>query len=95
MGNDAKHVDKDAVFTNYQPITSKVFFVSLLVEFLGVCFFQFLGGSVNPKSPMVPWWVPGAGSLQLLSRPAAAPRPLLAPSSSNTHWASTAYACKA
>jgi hypothetical protein len=49
------HVDKDAVFTNYQAITSKVFGVSLLVEFLGVCFFQFLGGSVNPKSPMVPW----------------------------------------
>jgi hypothetical protein len=45
MGNESKHVDKEAVFTNYQPITSKVFFVSLLVEFLGVCFFQFLGGT--------------------------------------------------
>jgi hypothetical protein len=48
-----------------------VFFVSLLVEFLGVCFFQFLGGSVNPKSPMVPWWVSGAGSLAAAEPPSS------------------------
>jgi hypothetical protein len=36
-------VNKDTVFANYQSIRSKTFAVSLLVEFLGVMIFSFLG----------------------------------------------------
>lgn len=38
-----------ACFTNYQPVTSKTFAISLLVEFLGVMLFSFLGTTVNDK----------------------------------------------
>jgi len=42
-------VNKDTLFANYQPITSKTFSISLLVEFLGVMIFSFLGTTVNDK----------------------------------------------
>lgn len=42
-------VNKDTVFANYQSITSKTFAVSLLVEFLGVMIFAFLGTTVDDK----------------------------------------------
>jgi hypothetical protein len=50
----ASGVDSETVFANYQSISSKTFAVSLLVEFLGVLFFQFLGGSASDKV-FVPW----------------------------------------
>lgn len=44
-----KAVDSDTVFANYQAIHSKTFVVSLLVEFIGVMMFSFLGSTVtNP-----------------------------------------------
>lgn len=43
------HVDSETVFANYQAITSRTFIVSLLVEFIGVMIFTFLGSTVNDK----------------------------------------------
>lgn len=40
---------RSTLFANYQPITSKTFTISLLVEFLGVMIFSFLGTTVNDK----------------------------------------------
>lgn len=42
-------VNQDTVFANYQAITSKTFAVSLLVEFVGVMIFAFLGTTVDDK----------------------------------------------
>eukprot|EP00775_Hariotina_reticulata_P007751 gene7751-7950_t len=42
-------VDQETVFNNYQPVTSKVFAISLLVEFIGVLIFSFLGTTVDDK----------------------------------------------
>ena len=38
-------VDKESVFANYKSVFSRQFAVSLAVEFLGVMFFQILGGA--------------------------------------------------
>ena len=40
---------RSTLFANYQPITSRTFTISLLVEFLGVMIFSFLGTTVNDK----------------------------------------------
>ncbi|CAE7663450.1 AQP4 [Symbiodinium pilosum] len=42
-------VDKDSVFANYKSVFSRQFAVSLAVEFVGVMFFQILGGTSAPK----------------------------------------------
>lgn len=41
--------NQDTCFTNYQPVTSKTFAVSLLLEFIGVMIFSFLGTTVSDK----------------------------------------------
>lgn len=51
MAKGATGVDSETVFANYQNVASKTFAVSLVVEFLGVMFFQFLGGTV--KDPVL------------------------------------------
>ena len=51
MGRDS--VDRDSVFSNYKSVFSRQFAVSLVVEFIGVMFFQILGGSA--KKGMEPW----------------------------------------
>jgi hypothetical protein len=68
-----------------QPITSKTFSVSLLVEFIGVMIFSFLGSTVDDKV-WGPWCVAHVfrGCCQLLVLAAAAPdshrmQPPLAP----------------
>ena len=38
-------VDKESVFANYKSVFSRQFAVSLAVEFVGVMFFQILGGT--------------------------------------------------
>ncbi|CAE7249425.1 TIP3-2, partial [Symbiodinium pilosum] len=45
----ADTVDKDSVFANYKSVFSTQFAVSLAVEFVGVMFFQILGGCSEPK----------------------------------------------
>ncbi|CAE7394802.1 AQP8 [Symbiodinium sp. CCMP2592] len=45
----ADTVDKESVFANYKSVFSRQFAVSLAVEFLGVMFFQILGGTSDPK----------------------------------------------
>ena len=51
----ADTVDKESVFANYKSVFSRQFAVSLAVEFLGVMFFQILGGAPEtlhcPHSP--------------------------------------------
>mmetsp|Transcript_74340 Transcript_74340/g.174427 ORF Transcript_74340/g.174427 Transcript_74340/m.174427 type:complete len:334 (+) Transcript_74340:68-1069(+) len=42
-------VDKESVFANYKSVFSRQFAVSLAVEFVGVMFFQILGGTSAPK----------------------------------------------
>eukprot|EP00775_Hariotina_reticulata_P002360 gene2360-2666_t len=42
-------VNQETVFANYQAVTSKTFAISLLVEFLGVLIFAFLGTTVDDK----------------------------------------------
>jgi len=42
-------VNQETVFANYQSIRSKTFFVSLLVEFIGVMIFSFIGTTVTDK----------------------------------------------
>ncbi|CAE7246668.1 unnamed protein product [Symbiodinium natans] len=49
MGAGTDTVDKDSVFANYKSVFSRQFAVSLAVEFLGVMFFQILGGTSAPK----------------------------------------------
>lgn len=47
-------VDRDTVFNNYKSVFSRQFAVSLIVEFVGVMFFQILGGSSAPElAPVV------------------------------------------
>jgi len=48
MGRDS--VDRDSVFSNYKSVFSRQFAVSLAVEFIGVMFFQILGGSAKKGS---------------------------------------------
>eukprot|EP00438_Fugacium_kawagutii_P000743 Skav220487 [mRNA] locus=scaffold591:161063:161932:+ [translate_table: standard] len=45
MGQDC--VDRDSLFSNYKSIFSRQFAVSLLVEFIGVMFFQIIGASAK------------------------------------------------
>eukprot|EP00933_Yihiella_yeosuensis_P029950 TRINITY_DN235_c0_g1_i2.p1 TRINITY_DN235_c0_g1~~TRINITY_DN235_c0_g1_i2.p1 ORF type:complete len:363 (-),score=60.34 TRINITY_DN235_c0_g1_i2:390-1400(-) len=45
-GHDS--VDKDTLFSNYKSILSRQFYVSLVVEFIGVMFFQILGATAGP-----------------------------------------------
>ena len=40
-------MDKESVFANYKSVFSRQFAVSLAVEFLGVMFFQILGGATE------------------------------------------------
>ncbi|CAE7358165.1 Aqp8 [Symbiodinium natans] len=49
MGSGRDTVDKDSVFANYKSVFSRQFAVSLAVEFVGVMFFQILGGTSAPK----------------------------------------------
>ncbi|CAE7518157.1 unnamed protein product [Symbiodinium microadriaticum] len=49
MPSGADTVDKESVFANYKSVFSRQFAVSLAVEFLGVMFFQILGGTSDPK----------------------------------------------
>lgn len=52
QGNDT--VDRDSVFANYKSVTSLQFGVSLIVEFVGVMFFQILGAtSTKEMAPFV------------------------------------------
>ena len=46
-------VDRDSIFANYKSVFSRQFAVSLVVEFVGVMFFQILGGSA--KKEMAAW----------------------------------------
>ena len=46
-------MDRDSVFNNYKSIRSRQFAVSLLVEFVGVMFFQILGATTTKS--MAPW----------------------------------------
>ncbi|CAE7903733.1 SPAC977.17, partial [Symbiodinium sp. KB8] len=47
MPSGADTVDKESVFANYKSVFSRQFAVSLAVEFLGVMFFQILGGATE------------------------------------------------
>lgn len=49
MGAGGDTVDKDSVFANYKSVFSRQFAVSLAVEFLGVMFFQIIGGTSAPN----------------------------------------------
>lgn len=42
-------VDRDSIFANYKSVFSRQFAVSLVVEFVGVMFFQILGGSAKKE----------------------------------------------
>mmetsp|Transcript_112626 Transcript_112626/g.157962 ORF Transcript_112626/g.157962 Transcript_112626/m.157962 type:complete len:334 (+) Transcript_112626:74-1075(+) len=54
MGAGGDTVDKDSVFANYKSVFSRQFAVSLAVEFVGVMFFQILGGtSAKEYAPFV------------------------------------------
>jgi len=55
-----KATNKDELFKTYQPVKSRSFGVSLLLEFLCVALFQFLGGSVTD-----PRWAPWTNGLSL------------------------------
>ena len=46
-------VDRDSIFANYKSVFSRQFAVSLAVEFIGVMFFQIIGGSA--KKEMAAW----------------------------------------
>ncbi len=58
-----KATNKDELFKTYQPVKSRSFGVSLLLEFLCVALFQFLGGSVTD-----PRWAPWTNGLSLAGR---------------------------
>jgi len=49
MPKHADTVDKESVFANYKSVFSRQFAVSLAVEFIGVMFFQILGGTSSPE----------------------------------------------
>ena len=54
MGAGGDTVDKESVFANYKSVFSRQFAVSLAVEFVGVMFFQILGGtSAKEYAPFV------------------------------------------
>ena len=46
-------VDRDSIFANYKSVFSRQFAVSLAVEFIGVMFFQIIGGSAAKE--MAAW----------------------------------------
>mmetsp|Transcript_63520 Transcript_63520/g.149171 ORF Transcript_63520/g.149171 Transcript_63520/m.149171 type:complete len:330 (-) Transcript_63520:218-1207(-) len=48
MGKGTDTVDKESVFANYKSVFSLQFVVSLVVEFVGVMFFQIIGGTSDP-----------------------------------------------
>jgi glycerol uptake facilitator-like aquaporin len=54
---EEKTIDKDVIFSNYQPITSYTFSISLLVELMGTMLFTFIGVSV--KNPYLAPFVNG------------------------------------
>eukprot|EP00437_Effrenium_voratum_P018125 CAMPEP_0181445200 /NCGR_PEP_ID=MMETSP1110-20121109/25464_1 /TAXON_ID=174948 /ORGANISM="Symbiodinium sp., Strain CCMP421" /LENGTH=332 /DNA_ID=CAMNT_0023569235 /DNA_START=64 /DNA_END=1062 /DNA_ORIENTATION=- len=49
MPSHGDTVDKDTIFKNYKSVFSRQFGVSLVVEFIGVMFFQIIGGTSAPS----------------------------------------------